>query len=158
MKLKKVLLMMILCLSYVMVMPLAANAETTGSKAVSEGGKITVSGTATNGTIACAIVVNDANNELVGMETCAVNSDNTYSYTLGNTFSNGTYTVKVADYNGGAFEELSVEVKDAKSATSHVKDSVPKTGTSSPIAIAVIVCILSGSVLWIMSKKKVLGR
>ena len=56
----------------------------TSVNATAANGKITVSGTAEEGTLACAVLVYDeTETNLLSMETCGVTADNTYSYTLG---------------------------------------------------------------------------
>ena len=66
-------------------------------------GKITVSGTVDSDVYAVAVVVYSGDN-LEYMETTNVTDDRTYNVELAKTFADGTYTVKVADYNGGTYE------------------------------------------------------
>lgn len=71
--------------------------------ATENGGKISVSGTVDSDVYAVAVVIYSGE-EFVYMETTSVTDDKTYSVELARTFADGTYTVKVADYNGGTFE------------------------------------------------------
>lgn len=91
--------------------------------------KITVSGITSADTLACAILVYDqSGTTLQAMESCAVAADNTYSYTLSQNFSAGTYVVKVADYDaGGAYATTTVTVPAASfnsGNTGDVTDSI----------------------------------
>ena len=65
-------------------------------------GKITVSGSVDSSVYAVAILVYSGDN-LEYMETANVNSSGAYNVTLEKTFEDGTYTIKVADYNGGDY-------------------------------------------------------
>ena len=84
----------------------------------SSSGKITVSGTTDTTVLACAIMVYDSTGTtLKDMETCAANSGS-YSYTLSQTFSTGTYVIKVADYAGGNYITTTVDVVVRSSSSS----------------------------------------
>lgn len=73
-------------------------------------GKITVSGTVDSSVYAVAVVVYSGSN-LEYIETANVKADGTYNKELEKKFDYGTYEVRVADYNGGDYKKVSVEVK-----------------------------------------------
>lgn len=138
----------------------------TSVNATAANGKITVSGTAEAGTLACAVLVYDeTETNLLSMETCGVAADNTYSYTLGMKFANGTYVVKVADYDGGSYTTAKVTVSGSTSAgtetqvpsetqaSSETKVS-PKTGDVNPIAGVFTLILIAGAGVVLTSKKK----
>lgn len=84
----------------------AANKKVNEVNASQKNGKITVSGSVEDGMLAVAVQVLDSNGKLVKLETGAVNASNKYSLEI--EVPEGTYTVKVADYEGGAFAEKTV--------------------------------------------------
>lgn len=95
-----------------------------------ENNKITVSGSCDAGVLACAVLVYDSTGTtLIDMETCAVDAGS-YQYTLANTFAEGTYEVRVADYNGGSYVSKSAAVTGTAAATP------PTTNTPSTVAPA----------------------
>lgn len=113
--------------------------------------KLTVYGTAEDGVVAAAILVYDeAGTNLLQMETVSVSDDHKFT----NTFSipNGTYTVKVADYDGGEFlsekvtvKSVGVSIKDVdtnKTADGEEKKS-PKTSDTSMMIYIVLIAGLS---------------
>lgn len=81
-------------------------------------GKITISGTVDSSVYAVAVVVYSGSN-LEYMETANVNADGTYSKELDKKFDYGTYEVRVADYNGGDYKTVSVEVKKVSRITNN---------------------------------------
>ena len=128
--------------------------------ATAANGKITVSGTAEEGTLACAVLVYDeTDTNLLSMETCGVAADSTYSYTLGMKFANGTYVVKVADYDGGSYTTTKVTVSGSTSAGTETQASSetkvsPKTGDVNPIAGVFTLILIAGAGVVLTSKKK----
>lgn len=132
----------------------------TSLNATAANGKITVSGTAEAGTLACAVLVYDeTETNLLSMETCGVTADNTYSYTLGMKFANGTYVVKVADYDGGSYTTTKVTVSGSTSAGTETQASSetkvsPKTGDVNPIAGVFTLILIAGAGVVLTSKKK----
>lgn len=86
--------------------------------------KITVSGTTEEGVLAVAVFVYSSD-ELVDMETCS-SSDSNYSCELKKAFISGTYTVKVADYNGGDYISKDVKITTNNS-NNDAKEDNPKT-------------------------------
>ena len=70
-------------------------------------GKISVSGTAEAGTLAVAVMVYDENgSELLAMETASVSDESLYYAEV--ELPEGTYQVKVADYDGGDYKTATV--------------------------------------------------
>ena len=70
-------------------------------------GKVSVSGTAEAGTLAVAVLVYDENGaELLAMETASVSDENLYYAEV--ELAEGTYLVKVADYDGGDYKTATV--------------------------------------------------
>lgn len=112
----------------------AGNVNTVGASVSSN--KITVSGTAQSEepkVVACAILAYDqAETTLVAMEICPVDSNGNYSYTLSQSFPAGTYTIKVADYEGGAFQTTTVTLAaSANPGGGNTGSSTGSTGGSS---------------------------
>ena len=68
-----------------------------------ENNKLNVSGKAEEGTLAVEIMVYDASNNLVYMESTSVDSDNNFAKTFN--VDGNEYTIKVADYDGGNYIE-----------------------------------------------------
>ena len=132
----------------------------TSLNATAANGKITVSGTAEAGTLACAVLVYDeTETNLLSMETCGVAADSTYSYTLGMKFANATYVVKVADYDGGSYTTTKVTVSGSTSAGTETQASSetkvsPKTGDVNPIAGVFTLILIAGAGVVLTSKKK----
>ena len=88
----------------------ALNKEITTLNASEENGSINVSGKAENGCLAVAIMVYKEDGEtLVTMQTTSVGDDNKFSDSI--KVDNGTYIVKVADYDGGTFVTKTVSIK-----------------------------------------------
>lgn len=87
-----------------------AQAGTIATVTASAGnGQITVSGTADDDVLAVAIFVYDSTETtLLKMKSVAVDSSHAYSDTIA--VENGTYVVKVADYEGGDFNTTTVTV------------------------------------------------
>lgn len=110
--LKKKALYILSSLLIVMSMSTVAFAGTVSTvNVVEDDGVVTVSGTASADTLACAVLVYDATGaNLVNMETCEVEDNNTFSYTLTTKLEAGTYVIKIADYDGGAFKESQLVV------------------------------------------------
>ena len=114
--------------------------------------KITVSGKTEAGTLACAVFVYDKTGEnMLDMETCAVNADNTFKYELSKKYEKGTYTIKVADYDGGAYKTTTVDVADAKV----TPENVTNTGDNSLIIVFAGLMLLSASTFIILKKKNI---
>ena len=110
-KITKILLTVLL-VAFMMIVPIkTVQAKTITTLEVTESnGKISVSGTAEEGTLAVAIMVYDESGKnLVTMQTTAVESNNTYADTI--EVESGTYVVKVADYDGGNFVTKTVSPK-----------------------------------------------
>lgn len=138
----------------------------TSVNATASNGKITVSGTTEAGTLACAVMVYDETGaNLVGMETCGVAGDNTYSYTLEMKFTNGTYVIKVADYDGGSYTTTNVTVSDETEAGTNAEESSeagessntgngPDTGDTYNMAILFSLILISGAGMVLACRKK----
>lgn len=90
----------------------AANKKVNEVNAEQANGKITVSGTVEDGMLAVAVQVLDKDGKFVTLETGAVDANNKYSLLI--EVPEGTYTVKVADYEGGTAVEkvVTAEKKD----------------------------------------------
>ena len=93
--------------------------------AIEENGKITVTGYAEDGCLAVAIQVLDEDDNLVTLETVAVDEYNEYNAEI--ELPEGTYIVKVADYDGG--ETVSQVVKPVQYIDEvNIKLTPPKAG------------------------------
>lgn len=88
----------------------AANKKVNEVNATQANGIITVSGTVEEGMLAVAVQVVDSSDKLVKLETGAVDSSNKYNLTI--EVPEGTYKVKVADYEGGDVVEKIVTAED----------------------------------------------
>lgn len=132
----------------------------TSANATASNGKITVSGTAEAGTLACAVMVYDKTGEnLVGMETCGVADDNTFSYTLDMEFANGSYVIKVADYDGGNYTTTTVTVSNETETTTKTEETsetekAPESGDTSNRVILFSLILISGVGVVLASRKK----
>lgn len=109
---KKVLSILIISLLSFVVLPFNVAAKSVKTLDVTESSnKITISGTTESDVLAVAVFVYSGT-ELVNMETCSNNSDN-YSCELNKTFTEGSYVVKVADYNGGDYISKDITITKA---------------------------------------------
>lgn len=132
----------------------------TSVNATASNGKITVSGTAEAGTLACAVMVYDKTGEnLVGMETCGVADDNTFSYTLDMEFANGTYVIKVADYDGGNYTTTNVTVSNETETTTQTEETsepneAPQSGDTNNRIILYSLILISGVGVVLACRKK----
>ncbi|MBQ8992364.1 hypothetical protein IJ090_02960 [Candidatus Saccharibacteria bacterium] len=91
---------------------------------------ISISGTAEAGTLAVAILVYDeAGSELLAMETASVSDENLYYAEIG--LTDGTYLVKVADYDGGDYKTATVspETEESSEEEATVIPTAPNSGT-----------------------------
>lgn len=91
-------------------------------------GSMTVSGSSQDGVYAVAILVYDSTDTLVAMTTCAA-SNNVYSTTI--SVPNGTYTVKAANYDGGAYATTTASVSAVTTPTTPTDTPSEKTESSS---------------------------
>ena len=118
----------ILVLTLVLALPIvsfAANGKVDSLQAKSEGGNVTVTGKATDGVLSVAVFVYDeSGSNLLDVGSAVVNNDKTFTRTVA--LSDGTYLVKVADYDGGDFTSALTN----KSANSNGSDT-PVTVKSS---------------------------
>ncbi|MDD6193624.1 MAG: hypothetical protein PUB19_01850 [Lachnospiraceae bacterium] len=144
-RLYKLLFTLTLCLGLFVAVSVNAQAKTISSvSAVNSNGKITVSGTAEEGTLACAVFVYDSTGStLLDMETCEVNADNSFRYQMSKTYDKGTYVVKVADYDGGSYKSTTVTVTEATAAATTTVKS-PKTSEMTPWHLVVAAMLLLG--------------
>lgn len=115
--------MSLLAMSFVLLLSVsmvqAGNISSLTAKA--ESGSVKIEGTADVGVLAVAIMIYDTTGtDLVKMETVSVGDDQKYSDTF--KLSNGSYMIKVADYEGGDFQSTTVTVGASE------KDKSPKTG------------------------------
>lgn len=101
----------IFVLGLVLLMPaVKAQAGNITSVTVTPGTKqITVKGVADNDVLSVVIFVYDSTGtNLIQMESVAVDANHAYTRTF--TVENGSYLIKVADYDGGAFKTANVTV------------------------------------------------
>ena len=157
-RLCKILFTLTLCLGLFVTVSVNADAKNiSGVSAVSSNGKIIVSGTAEEGTLACAVFVYDSTEStLLDMETCAVKEDSTFRYQMTKTYAKGDYVVKVADYDGGNYQTTTVKVADkteenikdttTNSTTANATTTVksPKTSETTPWYFLVAALLLLG--------------
>lgn len=159
-RLYKILFTLTLCLGLFVIVSVNADAKTiSGVSAVSSNGKIIVSGTAEEGTLACAVFVYDSTGKtLLDMETCEVKEDSTFRYQMSKTYDKGNYVVKVADYDGGNYQTTTVKIADKTEES--VKDTTtnpttanaattvksPKTSEMTPWYLIVAALLLLGAV------------
>ena len=147
-RLCKILFTLTLCLGLFVTVSVNADAKNiSGVSAVSSNGKIIVSGTAEEGTLACAVLVYDSTEStLLDMETCAVKEDSTFRYQMTKTYAKGEYVVKVADYDGGNYQTTTVKVADKTE--ENIKDTTtvksPKTSETTPWYFMVAALLLLG--------------
>ena len=163
MKNVKIILTAIFIVMITIILSSSVYAGTVNSiDAKENGGKITVSGTVDSSVYAVAVVVYSGNN-LEYMKTANVNTDRTYNTELEKKFDEGTYEVRVADYNGGEYKTVSVEVKkesattdntntenevtDNKTADNKEKSSNPKTGDNIVTFAIIFVIAVMGLVI-----------
>jgi len=161
-------------LAFILLIPgMSVKAGTiTSVSAASGASQMTVSGVAGDGVLSVAIFVYDSTGtELVMMESVSVDNSHAYSDTI--SVAAGTYVVKVADYEGGAFSETNVTVTESTvpstssatssstastttgTATSTVQVTAPKTGEQiawTLYALAMIAMI--GAAVYVFTKKK----
>lgn len=147
-RLCKILFTLTLCLGLFVTVSVNADAKNiSGVSAVSSNGKIIVSGTAEEGTLACAVFVYDSTGKtLLDMETCEVKEDSTFRYQMSKTYAKGDYVVKVADYDGGNYQTTTVKVADKTE--ENIKDTTtvksPKTSETTPWYFMVAALLLLG--------------
>lgn len=132
-------------------------------------GKITVSGTVDSSVYAVAVVVYSGS-DLEYMQTGNVNDDGSYNVELERTFASGEYEVRVADYNGGEYQTISVEIKEDENVQSNEKTeevttseentvdekatSNPKTGDYIMIALVIFGLATIGTIATTKLSKK----
>lgn len=105
----------------------------TSVKAEAGNHEFTVSGKAEDGVLSVVIFVYDSTGtNLLQMKSVAVDSNHDYTDTFAVT--EGTYVVKVADYEGGAFSETSVTVKQTVSVEDPDTTTSEGDGTASSTA------------------------
>lgn len=104
----------VFALAFILLMPgIQAKAGTITSVSATAGtNQFTVNGVAGDDVLSVAILVYDSTGTtLLQMESVAVDSNHAYTDTF--TVAEGTYLVKVADYEGGTFSQTSVTVTPA---------------------------------------------
>ena len=120
--------------------------EVTQFTASFEDGKITAEGKAADGVYAVQVLVyNEAETELVAMQSTGVNADGTFSEAIA--VAEGTYLVKAADYAGGSFKEMTV-----KSADKTTKE--PGTGDNSLVILFTVMAVGSLGAITLLAFKK----
>jgi LPXTG-motif cell wall-anchored protein len=132
--------------------------------------KVTVSGKANADVLAVAILVYSEKN-LMYMETCNVDNSQNYSCELNYSFEDGTYSIKVADYNGGNYMNTTVTVKTKEATTENeitetnntINNNIqtsnenilsPKTGDSIVLYFGILAAALLGTFGIILKKRK----
>lgn len=88
-------------------------------------GSVSISGDAGEGVLAIAMLIYKEDNTLFRLETTGVSNGN-FATTIAITLSPGTYTIKVADYEGGPFTETSFTI--ATPPPPEEEDTSPSTG------------------------------
>lgn len=168
-KYAKLVIAFVVCTAFLLC-PTIVNAKSILTLTASaSGSKISVSGTAETGTLAGVVTVYDqAGTTMLDMESFPVNADSSFSFTLDASFSNGTYLVKVADYDGGAFAETNVVVSDSSNgsvpgnsmtaAPNNGNSKIPKTGDARHVVIWEVVfavdVLAMAIVLYLYNKRK----
>lgn len=131
-------------LAFILLIPgMQVQAGTISSvKATPGTNQITVSGIAEDDVLSVAIFIYDSTETtLLQMESVAVDSNHAYRDTI--SVPDGTYVVKVADYEGGAFAETNVTVSSASAGNQ--KDNVPNTGDTNAAGCWFALAILGGA-------------
>ena len=167
--LKKSSLLIVASIVFFMMLPVKAEAGNVIKASASVSGKnITVSGSVSDDVSAVMIFIyypSDLSSP-ISVETAEVNaSSKTFSHRLNEGYPDDTYTIRVADYNGGAYytiNNVKISTPKPKPATTTTKpattstnktttsnkkkDSAPKTGDpfhGTPVPALAIVAILS---------------
>lgn len=151
----------------------SVNAGTVSTLKVTAGtSNIIVSGTTSSDVQAVAIAVyNEEGTKLITMVTTSVNDSNVYSDTI--TLNDGTYTVKVADYEGGGFitEKVTVGKTEsenentntttntttneiAENTTTDTTSSNPKTGDNIILFATIFAIATLGTIITIIILNK----
>ncbi len=99
----------------------AANKKVKSADVVQSNGTLTVSGEVEEGMLAVAVQVLDSNGNLITLRTGAVDSDNKYKVEIA--IAEGDYTIKVADYDGGAVYKDGETEDDATENNTNTSDS-----------------------------------
>lgn len=164
--------------AFILLIPgVQAQAGTISSVSATAGtNEFTVSGVAGDDVLSVAIFVYDSTGKtLLQMKSVAVDSNHTYTDTF--EAEKGTYLVKVADYEGGAFSEANVTVGStvtttttttattttaattaaaaATATTTNVAADETKTGDTAPIAALMLVAMVSFGTAVVVYRKKV---
>ena len=127
---KKSLKIALAALGLAVLVPGATYAkEITSLNAALGDGYIAVAGTAEAGTLAVAVLVYDeSGEELIAMETTDVTDENSYATRIA--ADSGTYIVKVADYEGGDYQ--TVTVAPASTSDDAEEETTTETTTVTP--------------------------
>ena len=148
----------------------ASDDEITKVEVEEKSGKMIVSGKVQGNILAVAIAVYDESGEnLVIMKTTAVDDENEFYDVI--EIKNGSYLVKVANYEGGAFVEKKVTLSDEDTDVKDLKDTKNKSdeetkveskkATTNPltgnnvliIAIVLVVAVVILGISFVVSKK-----
>lgn len=141
-----------------MTVPVDAKADPviTSFEAASSNGHITAEGTAEDGILAVVLIVYEGE-ELIYLKSCPCD-DGQFMCQLGIDFEPGTYTVKAAPYEGGAYMSQVVEVEKVISPDPDpdpIKDDVekperdggkPNTGDSNDMLPWIALLLMAGTV------------
>lgn len=102
---KRIIALALTLLMFCTVHVFALPEEPAGSVTASySGGRVTFSGSVTGEEKAVAALLFDPTDSQIAMTTCAVTGEGTFSGSISiRLTSSGSYAVKVADYEGGAF-------------------------------------------------------
>ena len=128
---KKVIASLIAVLALaVAIVPTTTRAKEIKTINASEaGGKISVSGTAEAGTLAVAVMVYDEEGEnLITFETAGVSDESLYYFET--EIPEGTYVVKVADYDGGNYKIATVSPKTEEKSEEKPLPAAPNSGST----------------------------
>lgn len=148
----------------------ASDDEITKVEVEKKSGKMVISGKVQSNVLAVAIAVYDESGEnLVIMKTIAVDDENEFYDVI--EIKNGSYIVKVANYEGGAFVKKKVTLSDNDTDVKDLKDTEnesdeetkveSKKATSNPltgnnvliIGIVLVVAVVVLGVSFVVSKK-----
>ena len=133
MKNKLKVIFMALALVYILCMPeqKVFAADISSVNATGNSTSATISGTADNGVTAVVIMVYDSTGtNLVTMESVSVSASHTFTDTIN--LNVGSYLIKVADYEGGAFSETTVKVESSNTTENDNTSNGNGSDTNSP--------------------------
>ena len=131
MKKKVLALLLVLCL---IIQPLIRSeakdkAVTIGSASMTSTSAV-VSGTTE--ALAVMVRITNASGTIVAMQSFGANADGSFSATIDGTFASGTYTISVADYEGGTWATTTATVGSSYTPSGDSGSSTPSEPTPEP--------------------------